>query len=78
MKASLYARLLALVLVCVSATPRAAPPAAAHGNWDAATQETVELLRALIRIDTVNPPQAGSSKKNADESALLRYVQSEG
>src|SRR5437016_5833231 len=37
-------------------------------------QETVDLLRELIRFDTINPPQPGSGKKNADETALLRHV----
>jgi acetylornithine deacetylase/succinyl-diaminopimelate desuccinylase-like protein len=37
-------------------------------------QETIDLLRELIRFDTINPPQPGSGKKNADESALLRHV----
>jgi acetylornithine deacetylase/succinyl-diaminopimelate desuccinylase-like protein len=37
-------------------------------------QETIDLLRELIRFDTINPPQPGSGKKNADETALLRHV----
>lgn len=37
-------------------------------------QETVDLLRELIRFDTINPPQPGSGKRNADETALLRHV----
>ena len=37
-------------------------------------QDAVELLRELIRFDTINPPQPGSGKKNADETALLRHV----
>ena len=37
-------------------------------------QETLDLLRELIRFDTINPPQPGSGKKNADETALLRHV----
>ena len=37
-------------------------------------QEAVDLLRELIRFDTINPPQPGSGKKNADETALLRHV----
>jgi acetylornithine deacetylase/succinyl-diaminopimelate desuccinylase-like protein len=37
-------------------------------------QETVDLLRELLRFDTINPPQPGSGKKNADETALLRHV----
>jgi acetylornithine deacetylase/succinyl-diaminopimelate desuccinylase-like protein len=38
-------------------------------------QEAVELLRELIRFDTFNPPQPGSVKANAGETALLRHVQ---
>ena len=38
-------------------------------------QETVDLLRELIRFDTINPPQPGSGKANADETALLKHVQ---
>jgi len=37
-------------------------------------QDTIDLLRELIRFDTINPPQPGSGKKNADETALLRHV----
>jgi acetylornithine deacetylase/succinyl-diaminopimelate desuccinylase-like protein len=37
-------------------------------------QEAVDLLRELIRFDTINPPEPGSGKRNADESALLRHV----
>jgi len=37
-------------------------------------QEAVVLLRELIRFDTINPPQPGSGKKNAGETALLRHV----
>jgi acetylornithine deacetylase/succinyl-diaminopimelate desuccinylase-like protein len=39
-------------------------------------QDAVDLLRELIRFDTINPPQPGSGKKNADETALLRHVKS--
>jgi acetylornithine deacetylase/succinyl-diaminopimelate desuccinylase-like protein len=38
-------------------------------------QEAVDLLRELIRFDTINPPQPGSGKVNANETALLRHVQ---
>jgi acetylornithine deacetylase/succinyl-diaminopimelate desuccinylase-like protein len=38
-------------------------------------QEAVDLLRELIRFDTINPPQPGSGKINANETALLRHVQ---
>jgi acetylornithine deacetylase/succinyl-diaminopimelate desuccinylase-like protein len=37
-------------------------------------QETVDLLRELLRFDTINPPQPGSGKANAGETALLRHV----
>src|SRR5436190_2765362 len=39
-------------------------------------QEAADLLRELIRFDTINPPQPGSGKANADETALLRHVKS--
>lgn len=39
-------------------------------------REAVALLRELIRFDTINPPQPGSDKANADETALLRHVKS--
>ena len=39
-------------------------------------QEAVDLLRELIRFDTINPPQPGAGKANADETALLRHVRS--
>lgn len=38
-------------------------------------QEAVDLLRELIRFDTINPPQPASGKQNANETALLRHVQ---
>jgi acetylornithine deacetylase/succinyl-diaminopimelate desuccinylase-like protein len=38
--------------------------------------QTVDLLRELIRFDTINPPQPGSGKVNANETALLRHVKS--
>ncbi len=37
-------------------------------------REAVELLQELIRIDTINPPQPGSPRANADETALCRRV----
>lgn len=43
---------------------------------DRDAQEAVDLLRELIRFDTINPPQPGSGKLNADETALLRHVKS--
>ena len=39
-------------------------------------QEAVDLLRELIRFDTINPPEPGSGKVNANETALLRHVKS--
>ena len=39
-------------------------------------RETVDLLRELIRFDTINPPQPGSGKSNANETALLKHVKS--
>lgn len=39
-------------------------------------QEAVALLQELIRFDTINPPEPGSGRKNADETALLRHVKS--
>ena len=50
----------------------AAPPLRPAGEDE---NEAVELLQRLIRFDTINPPQPGSAKRNADETALLRYVQ---
>ena len=38
--------------------------------------QAVSLLRELIRFDTINPPQPGSGKLNANETALLRHVKS--
>src|SRR3954463_15952692 len=38
--------------------------------------QTVDLLRELIRFDTINPPEPGSGKLNANETALLRHVRS--
>jgi acetylornithine deacetylase/succinyl-diaminopimelate desuccinylase-like protein len=42
---------------------------------DRDARDAVELLRELIRFDTINPPQPGSGRKNANETALLRHVQ---
>jgi len=39
-------------------------------------QEAVDLLRELLRFDTINPPQPDSGKPNANETALLRHVRS--
>ncbi|HLY09691.1 MAG TPA: M20/M25/M40 family metallo-hydrolase [Planctomycetota bacterium] len=62
----------ALLLSC-EALPRGtalAPDADREG------QEAVDLLRELIRFDTINPPQPGSGKAHVDETALLRHVKS--
>jgi len=40
------------------------------------SQEAVDLLRELLRFDTINPPQPDSGKRNADETALLKHVRS--
>jgi acetylornithine deacetylase/succinyl-diaminopimelate desuccinylase-like protein len=40
-----------------------------------AQEEAVTLLQELVRIDTINPPQPGSPKANAGETALLVRVQ---
>ncbi len=62
---------IALLLVgCTSTQPRRETP-----DWERAGQESVELLQKLIRFDTINPPQPDSGRKNADETALLRWVQ---
>lgn len=58
------------LLSCSARGDRVAP----GGDPDRDAAETVALLRELIRFDTINPPEAGSGKKNADESALLRRV----
>lgn len=65
----------AALLLCAPAVAQPTAPPATRGDWVAASRETVELLRGLIRIDTINPPPPGSTKKNADETALLRHVQ---
>jgi acetylornithine deacetylase/succinyl-diaminopimelate desuccinylase-like protein len=69
-----WAILPAVALLCsCGALPRGtvlAPDA------DLEARETVDLLRELIRFDTINPPQPGSGKPNADETALLRHVKS--
>jgi len=61
------------VLLSCEALPRGAalgPDAEREG------QEAVELLRELIRFDTINPPQPDSGKANANETALLKHVKS--
>jgi len=69
----------ALALMLTGCAPKKpdspAPPPAPATDWESASKEALELLKALIRIDTINPPQKGSPKKNADETALCRTVQ---
>ncbi len=60
-------------LVSCEALPRGA---SLQQSFDHDADETVELLRELIRFDTINPPQPGSGKTNANETALLRHVKS--
>ncbi len=55
------------------------PPMPMQGeiDWDAVTRESTALLQDLIRLDTINAPEPGSKKPNADETALLRWVAAE-
>ncbi|HLG43241.1 MAG TPA: M20/M25/M40 family metallo-hydrolase, partial [Planctomycetota bacterium] len=43
-------------------------------DWDAEGRACADLLKEMIRIDTINPPQ-DASKKNANETELCRRVQ---
>ncbi len=54
--------------------PAGADADAARGEAVRSGDEAVALLQELVRIDTINPPQPGSPKPNADETALLRRV----
>lgn len=63
-----------LALLTSCAAPASAP---AGPDLEAAGQEAVDLLQALLRIDTINPPAPGSGRKNADETALCRRVQAQ-
>ncbi|HEV3027292.1 MAG TPA: M20/M25/M40 family metallo-hydrolase, partial [Planctomycetota bacterium] len=63
---------IALLLSC-EALPRGT---ALGPDADREGQEAVDLLRELLRFDTINPPQPDSRKANANETALLRHVQS--
>src|SRR5687767_5183038 len=65
----------ALILLLASCTPLPRGVALAPDPARDA-QEAVDLLRELIRFDTINPPEPGSGKKNANETALLRHVKS--
>jgi acetylornithine deacetylase/succinyl-diaminopimelate desuccinylase-like protein len=69
--------LLALVAVagCVTADVEVVvPPAPTEPEADLSAKQAVDLLRDLIKFDTINPPQPGSSKRNAEETALLKHV----
>jgi acetylornithine deacetylase/succinyl-diaminopimelate desuccinylase-like protein len=68
---------LTLLLLALAACAAPAPQPMQGDDWDAVAKESVSLLQQLIRIDTINPPQPGSPKKNADETALLKFVQAE-
>jgi acetylornithine deacetylase/succinyl-diaminopimelate desuccinylase-like protein len=61
------------VLVSCEALPRGTT---LQQSFDHDADQTVELLRELIRFDTINPPQPDSGKANANETALLRHVKS--
>src|SRR5882672_1353643 len=62
-----------LVLGSCAPLPRGV---AIRPDFDRDAQEAVDLLRELLRFDTINPPQPGSAKSNANETALLRHVRS--
>jgi acetylornithine deacetylase/succinyl-diaminopimelate desuccinylase-like protein len=63
--------LIAVVLLGCGGAPR---PQAGRTDLDREGQEAVDLLQAMLRFDTINPPQPGSSQPNANETALLRHV----
>jgi len=60
-------------LVSCEALPRGT---ALQQSFDRDADQAVDLLRELIRFDTINPPQPGSGKAGANETALLRHVKS--
>jgi acetylornithine deacetylase/succinyl-diaminopimelate desuccinylase-like protein len=64
---------LVAALVSCEALPRGT---ALQQSFDRDADQAVDLLRELIRFDTINPPRPGSGKANADETALLRHVKS--
>ena len=68
-----FAAALVLVLTACSPLPRGT---VLRPDPERDAQEAVDLLRELIRFDTINPPGPGSAKANADETALLRHVKS--
>lgn len=67
---AVFAGAILLLGACGTTAPRTHAP-----DWEHDGQEAVELLQKLIRFDTINPPQPESGRKNADETALLRWVQ---
>jgi acetylornithine deacetylase/succinyl-diaminopimelate desuccinylase-like protein len=65
-------RVLPLLLLTASCAAPAARPGGIDFDREAAG--TLELLRELIRLDTTNPPEPGSGRAHADETALCRRV----
>lgn len=61
---------LALALLTSCAAPQARPAL----DLDRAGEDAVELLRDIVRIDTINPPPAGSGRANANETAVCLRV----
>lgn len=61
---------------CAAPEPRSKPAAVlpAAPEWAEEGRQAVQLLRELIQFDTINPPQPGSKKANANETALLAHV----
>ena len=49
-------------------------PQTRNPDWDRDGAEAVATLQAMIRFDTINPPQPDSGRRNADETTLLRWV----
>ena len=69
-------RLAAALLLALTACGSLPRGTALAPNPDRDAQEAIDLLRELIRFDTINPPEPGSGKVNANETALLRHVKS--
>jgi acetylornithine deacetylase/succinyl-diaminopimelate desuccinylase-like protein len=67
-------RLARALLLAAGCAPVQAPPPGGPPDFERAGREAADLLRELIRIDTINPPPPGSPKPHADETALLRRV----
>lgn len=63
------------VLGCAGSPTHVPPPGGRDIDWEAEARACAELLKQMIRIDTTNPPPPGSSKKNAGETVLCRFVQ---